>query len=177
VLGGLFLTDSTGRTRKVVGAGEDSPARGYFTRFPDRLSLNDANAIAFHALVANDASPAGIFVTSGEQTSLAAAIGAEATGGGRFASLGFWPALAADGRVAFVAGLDGGDVPVAVFLWGSAGLERAVAIGQASAAGVISSFGLYPHVSINRAHAIAFHVAPTAGMSGAEAILVAEPSP
>ncbi len=175
-LGGLFSSEPGRGTRKLVGTGDDSPVGGYFAKFSDRVSLNDANQVAFHALVNNGSSPGGIFATADDGTTLVAAIGADAPGGGHFATFGLWPALAGDGRVAFVAAVNEGSAPVGVFLSRPAGVERVVAAGQPSPAGLIASFGLYPSVSISRTHAIAFPVAPTAGMSGADAILVAEPS-
>jgi hypothetical protein len=176
-LGGLFLAEAPGRFRKVVATGDAAPLGGYFAKFSDRLSLNEANQVAFHALVNDAPHQGGIFVTADGGSTLVAALGGDAPGGGRFASFGLWPALAADGRVAFVAAIDGGSAPLGVFLSRPGGIEQVVAVGQASPAGVIPSFGLYPSLSINRAHAIAFYSVPTTRVAGAEAILVAEPAP
>jgi hypothetical protein len=78
--------------------------------------------------------------------------------------------------VGFVAALDGGAVPVAVFVWGPDGIERAVAAGDRSSAGLIGSFGLYPVLSINDRGTVAFSILPTAGTQGPEAILAADPA-
>ncbi len=175
-LGGLFIAGPTVRPRKILATGDDSPGGGYFARFSDRVSLNDASQVAFHALVQNGPSPGGIFLTAGDAPTLVAAVGAEAPGGGRFANFGPWPAVAVDGRVAFVAALDRGGPPVGVFVSAAAGTHRVVAAGQSSPAGVLASFGLYPSVSISPTHAVAFTASPTAGAPGADAVLVAEPA-
>ncbi len=174
-IGGVFVLEPGGRARQVVLAGDDGPL-GVFARFGERLGIDAAGRVAFHAVVNNDARPAGIFLASTGGSRLVAALGADAPNGGRFAGFGLWPALAADGRVAFVGAIDGGATPVGVFLGGPDGLERVVAAGDPSPAGPIASFGLYPSVSMSARHALAFPIAPTAGAAGAEAIVVAEPA-
>lgn len=175
-VGGLFLVDAAGQGRKLLLAGDDSPL-GMIARFGERVALNDAGQVAFHGVINNDASPAGIFVVSGSGARLVAHIGETAPGGGRFANFGPWPALSPDGEIAFVASLDGGATPLALFLADGTGLQRVAAAGDPSPVGRIASFGLYPTASISRRHTIAFTVASTAGTLGAEAILVAEPAP
>ena len=175
-VGGLFLVEASGRARTLVLAGDETPLGGSFAGFGERLSLNDAGQIAFHGRINGDGSPAGIFVTAGDLVTVVAAVGSAPPGGGRLVSFGPWPALAGDGRVGFVAALDGGAVPVAVFVWGPDGIERAVAAGDRSAAGLIGSFGLYPVLSINDRGTVAFSISPTAGTQGPEAILAADPA-
>jgi hypothetical protein len=175
-VGGLFVVAAGQRARSLLLAGDDTPLGGVFARFGERLGLNDAGQIAFHGITNGATSPAGIFVTSGAGVTAVAAVGGARPGGGRFASFGPWPSLAGDGRVGFVGALEGGEVPVAVFLWGPSGIEQVVAVGGPSAAGPIGSFGLYPVVSMNDRGALAFSIAPTPGTRGAEAVLVADPS-
>lgn len=173
-VGGLFVSEASGRARKLVLAGDETPVGGIFARFGERLSLNDAGQIAFHGIINGDASPAGIFVAAGDLVTVVAAVGSALPGAERLVSLGPWPALAGDGRVGFVAALEGG--AVAAFVWGPHGIERAAAAGDRSSAGLIGSFGLYPVLSINDRGTVAFSIAPTAGTQGPEAILAADPA-
>lgn len=161
VPGGIFIADRGG-VRMVVGAGDNSPIGGVFSKFSERVALNDAGALAYTAVLNNGPTAAAIFLTEGARVRKVVAIGDEAPGGGTFSYLGLWPALDASGAVAFIASLDRGPAPVGAFVAGAAGLRRVAAVGDSlSSGGTIGSFGLYPAVSMAPDGTIGFAVVPT----------------
>jgi hypothetical protein len=107
-----------------------------------------------------------------------AKLGDEAPGGGTYANFGLWPALGRAGEVAFVAAVDGGPAPIAIFAAGAAGTRRIAAIGdRLSERETIRSFGLYPVVSMSPRGDVSFAVAPRSDGAGVDALVVAPPLP
>jgi hypothetical protein len=59
-----------------------------------------------------------------------AAEGAPAPGGGRYAAFGPWPTVAPGGATAFIAALDGGPGPLAVFAGMAGAIKRVATAGE-----------------------------------------------
>jgi hypothetical protein len=156
ILGGLFL--AVGHDiHPVLAAGAPSPTGGLFARFSERLALADSSAIGFSAVLSHGGPEAAIFVTDGETPQAVAAIGDAAPSGGAFAAFASWPAMSADGTVAFIASLDGGPGGLAVYRVGDDGKKRIAAIGDTLPQnGRISAFPLYPALAIGDNRAVTF---------------------
>jgi hypothetical protein len=174
VAGGLFLAAADG-IRKIAGAGEDSPLGGFFLRFSERVMLNDAGVVAFHAVLKDAPVRSAIMVAADGGLRVVAALGDPAPGGGRFSHFGLWPALARAEVVAFVASVDGGPAPVAVVVAHKTEATKAAGAGDAVGGGTIGSFGLFPVVAISPGGTVTF---ATAGTESAPAgIFRVGPSP
>ena len=175
VPGGVFAADGA-TVRMLAGAGSETPIGGIFVKFSERIALNDAGAVAFTAVLKNAEAEQGVFVIRDEHVRKVIALGEPAPDGGTFSHFSLWPALAADGTVAFAAALDGSAVQVAVFMTSPRGMVRVVALGDEVGGGRrISSFGLYPAVSLSPAGGIAF--ATTSGAeTGTEGVFFVTPT-
>lgn len=174
VPGGIFLAEGE-QIRMLVGAGDDTPVGGYFFKFSERFSLNDAGTVAFNAVLKEASTPGGLFVAQAGRLFKVAVIGDAAPGGGAFSHFGLWPTLNARGSLAFVASVDGGASPMAVFVGDPTLVERIAGIGDDLPGGRLQSFGLYPLVAINNAGGVTFATAPTATGEGVEGIFVTGP--
>jgi hypothetical protein len=145
VLGGLFLAGSVS-VRLLVGAGETSPGGAMLTRFSERVAVSDSDSIAFSAHLDIGIRAEGIFTadpTNG--VTQIAVVGDGAPGGGRFAGFGPWPTISAGGAVAFIAALDEGPGPLALYATGQGGLARIATIGDRLPDGrVLTTFALNP---------------------------------
>ena len=173
--GGVFVIEGS-RVRMLVGAGEESPIGGIFAKFSERIALNDAGAVVFTAVLKGAAAPQAIFAVEGGRTRKVVAIGDIAGDRGVFSHFGLWPALSAGGTVGFMASVDGGAVEVAAFVWAPKGLARVGALGDSlPAGGTLSSFGLYPVLSLSPSGGVTFATAPTATGEGAEGIFFVPP--
>ena len=162
VPGGLFVADGTG-IRMRVAAGDETPLGGIYAKFAERLAMNDAGDLAFHALLKGIPTTAAVFVTAKGKVRSVAALGDPAPGGGVFTSFGLGPAIDAAGRVAFVAAVEGGSGSVAVFVASDEGLRRAAGVGDALAGRPIASLGLHPGVAMARDATLSFAVFPGDG--------------
>ena len=170
VPGGLFVSEA-GQIRILAGAGDETPIGGVFAKFSERLALNDAGTVAFAALLHNAPVSHGVFVVEDGRLRKVVAAGDAAPESGVFSNFGLWPALAADGAVAFTASIDHGSAPLGIFVATNTGIVRVVAVGDALAAGGrLASFGLYPVVSVAPTGTLTFSTAPTATGEGVEAI-------
>src|SRR5207247_2446908 len=96
VAGGVFVAKG-GRTRMLVGAGDESPIGGIFAKFSERVALNSAGAVAFTSLLKDAPVAQAVFVVEGGRPRKVVALGDGAPGGGVFSHFGLWPALSADG--------------------------------------------------------------------------------
>ncbi len=173
VPGGVFVTEGP-RTRMLVGAGEESPIGGIFAKFSERVALNDAGAVAFTAVLKDASAAEAIFVVEGGRARKVVALGDSAAGSGVFSHFGLWPALSASGAVGFTASIDQGAVEVAAFVSTPKGLVRIGAIGDPlPGGGTLSSFGLYPVLSLSPSGRATFATAPTATGEGTEGIFFA----
>jgi hypothetical protein len=171
VPGGIFLVEG-GKVRMLVGAGDDTPVGGIFFKFSERFSLNDAGTVAFNAVLKDVPFAGGLFVIQAGRVLKVAVVGDTAPGGGAFSHFGLWPGLNARGSLAFVASVDGGPSPMAVFVGDPALVERIAGIGDDLPGGRLQSFGLYPLVAINNAGGVTFATAPTATGEGVEGIFL-----
>src|SRR5438093_472164 len=176
VPGGVFVADGP-TIRMLAGAGSDTPIGGIFVKFSERVGLNDTNAVAFTAVLKNAEAEQAIFVVDDDRPRKVAALGESAPGGGRFAHFSLWPALAADGSVAFAAAVDGSAVQVAAFLVSPRGARRVVALGDVLGPNRrLASFGLYPVVALSPAGGLTFATTPGAAV-GIEGLFFVAPPP
>src|SRR5213594_3986442 len=175
VPGGVFVADGP-TIRMLAGAGSDTPIGGIFVKFSERVGLNDTNAVAFTAVLKNAEAEQAIFVVDDDRPRKVAALGESAPGGGRFAHFSLWPALAADGSVAFAAAVDGSAVQVAAFLVSPRGARRVVALGDALPSDRrLASFGLYPILSLSPTGGLTFATTTAAG-AGVEGLFFVPPT-
>lgn len=174
VPGGMFLAAGD-QIQMLVGAGDDTPAGGIFFKFSERFSLNDAGMVAFNAVLKDAPAAGGQFVIHAGKVLKVALVGDAAPGGGTFSHFGLWPGLNARGTLAFIASVDGGPSPMAVFVGDAAVVERTTGIGDDLPGGRLQSFGLYPLVAINNAGGVTFAAAPTATGEGVEGIFLTGP--
>jgi hypothetical protein len=174
--GGVFVAEGP-RVRMLVAAGEESPIGGIFSKFSERVALNDAGALAFTAVLKDATAPQAIFVVEGGRARKVAALGDSAAGGGVFSHFGLWPALSASGAVGFTASIDRGPTDIAAFISSPKGYVRVGAIGDPlPGGGTLSSFGLYPVLSLSPAGGATFSTAPTATGEGTEGIFFVPPA-
>jgi hypothetical protein len=96
-------------------------------RFSERVAIDDTDGIAFGAYLGGDSGAREAVLRVGPDGLAEIAVeGATAPDGGRYAGFGPWPTAGPGGVMAFIAALDGGPGPLAVFE-GSAGDIRRVA--------------------------------------------------
>jgi hypothetical protein len=173
VPGGVFVAERRG-VRMLVGAGDDVPGGGIFSKFSERVAVNDAGAVAFTTVVKGGPAGGAIFVHESDRLRRVVALGDAVPGGGAFSYLGLWPALDAAGQVAFVASIDGGPAPIGVFVGRASGIERVLGIGDAlPGSATLRSFGLYPAVAMSPNGTLAFATAaPPDAEGGAVAGIV-----
>src|SRR6266581_3829643 len=176
VPGGIFVAE--GRAiRMVTGAGSETPIGGIFVKFSERVTQNDAGAVAFTAVLKSAEAEQGIFVVDDDRLRKVTALGETAPGGGTFAHFSLWPALAADGSVAFAAAVDGSAVQVALFVASARGTARVVALGDVLGPNRrLASFGLYPVVALSPAGGLTFATTPGAAV-GIEGLFFVAPPP
>ena len=175
VPGGVFVADGA-TVRMLTGAGSETPIGGIFVKFSERIALNDAGAVAFTAVLKNAEAEQGVFVIRDDHVRKVIALGEPAPGGGTFSHFSLWPALAADGTVAFAAALDGSAVQVAVFMTSPRGMVRVVALGDEVGAGRrVGSLGLYPAVSLSPVGGVTFASTPGAE-TGTEGLFFVAPT-
>ncbi len=177
VPGGVFVADGA-MIRMVAGAGSETPLGGIFAKFSERVGLNDGGAVAFTAVLKNADAGQAIFVVDADRLRTVAALGQPAPGGGTFAHFSLWPALGADGTVAFAAAVDGSAVQLAAFVVSGPVARRVVALGDALTADRrLASFGLYPTVSLSPANALTIATTPAAGGDGVEGLFFVPAAP
>ena len=175
VPGGVFAADGP-TVRMLTGAGSETPIGGIFVKFSERIALNDAGAVTFTAVLKNAEAEQGVFVIRDDHVRKVIALGEPAPGGGTFSHFSLWPALAADGTVAFAAALDGSAVQVAVFMTSPRGMVRVVALGDEVGAGRrVGSLGLYPAVSLSPVGGVTFASTPGAE-TGTEGLFFVAPT-
>jgi hypothetical protein len=157
----------------VVGAGQPAPIGGIFARFAERVSFNDRGQIVFVATLRDARAHTGVFLVDKHEIVALAEEGGLAPGGGRFAQFGPWAALDGQGRAAFVASLDGGAAPLAIFTVGRTGARRVVAVGEDLGGGQrIAALPLYPVVSSSSDGRISFAVLLAGEATSVQAVCV-----
>ena len=153
VIGGIY-TVADGQARMALAAGAAAPNGGIFAKFSEQVAIDNAGRIVFSAVVRGGPS-AGVFLFGGGTAVALAAIGDPAPGGGSFAAFTSWPALSPGGTAAFVASVDGGPSPVAIFAAGKSGLSRIAGIGgELPDGGRLVAFPRYPAVAIGPEDAV-----------------------
>ena len=134
VLGGIFVS-GTRELRLLVGAGDpapgEAPGGAMILRFSERLALDEEDGIAFGAYVGGGGIAREAVLRIGPDGLVALAIeGETAPGGGRYAGFGPWPTAGPAGMTAFVAALDSGPGPLAVFAGSVGHMERVATMGE-----------------------------------------------
>jgi hypothetical protein len=162
VAGGVYVAGDS--LKRIVAVGDDTPLGGFFLKFSERIMLNDAGVVAFHAILKDAPVRSAIVVVGDGRPRIAAALGDAAPGGGRFSHFGLWPALGRGEAVAFVASVDGGPAPVTLVVADGTALRRAAAVGDAAGAATIASFGVFPVVAMSPGGTLAFAAAGPAGI-------------
>jgi hypothetical protein len=142
-LGGIFVAGAR-PLRLIVAAGEPTPDGAVILRFSERVAIDDEGDIAFGAYLGKDGTSREAVLRVGAQgLSEIAVEGAPAPGGGRYAGFGPWPTMAPGGVTAFVAALDGGPGPLAVFAAKAGDVRRVATMGEVlPGGGVIGRFAL-----------------------------------
>jgi len=175
VPGGVF-TVIDGRVRMLAGAGDGTPLGGIFTKFSERVTIDDTGSVAFIALLKGASVPSALIVAEENRLRKVVALGEPAPVGGVFSSFGFWPTFGPRGTVAFTASVDPGPPPTAAFVAAPVGLMKIAGIGDELPGGAkLDSFGLYPTVTMGPGGHATFASAPTATGEGGEAIYIADP--
>jgi uncharacterized protein YbaA (DUF1428 family) len=169
VIGGIY-TVAEGQARMALAAGGAAPNGGIFAKFSEQIAIDDAGRIAFSAVVRGGPS-AGVFLFDGATAVALATIGDPAPGGGTFAAFSSGPALSPGGTAAFVASIDGGPSPVAIFAAGKSGLSRIAGVGDTLPdGGRLVSFPRYPAVAIGPEDAVIFAAAIEQGGNSRDAL-------
>jgi hypothetical protein len=129
-LAGIFVAGARD-LRLLVGAGDRVPSGAMILRFSDRVAIDDEDGIAFGAYLAQDGvSREAVLRTGPEGLAEIAVEGTPAPGGGRYAGFGPWPTAAPGGVAVFIAALDGGPGPLAVFAGTAGDIRRVAAMGE-----------------------------------------------
>ncbi len=175
--GGVFVADTSG-VRMLVGAGDESPLGGIYAKFSERIALNDAGMVAFTAVLKGARVAQAVMLVEADRVRVVSALDEPAPEGGTFSHFGPWPSLGRAGAVGFTASVDRAAVGVAAFVVDRGRASRAVALGDAlPAGGRLTSFGLYPAISLSPGGAVTFTSAPTATGEGVEGLFVIAPAP
>ncbi len=163
--GGIYAT-GPGGLRRLVGAGDAAPGGGMYTRLSEHVGLDDAGRVGFIAMLGDTAARSAVFIAGEGGGTRVTALGTPAPGGGSFTSFGEAPSLASDGRLAFIAAVQGGPGTTGAWLSGPNGIERVASTGDTLADGRrIGYFPLNPVIAAGPGG----HVACAAGLQSGEA--------
>ena len=176
VPGGIFRAQA-GQLKMLVGAGDDTPLGGIFMKFSERLAINDAGLVAFHAVLRNGPVAAAVFAIDNDVVRKVAATGDGAPGGGTFSHSArgqpSMPGAPSDSSHRSTLGR----ARSAHSSPGSSGPSRIAAIGDSLPdGGTLATFTLYPVVTLSPSGSMTFAAAPTATGQGVEGIYLATPS-
>jgi hypothetical protein len=129
-LGGIFVAGA-GPLRLLVAAGDRTPGGAIIVRFSERVAIDDESGIAFSTHIGKDGSTREAVLRIGPEGLAEIAVEeAPAPGGGRYAGFGPWPTVGPGRVTAFVAALDGGPGPLAVFAGAAGDIRRVATTGQ-----------------------------------------------
>jgi hypothetical protein len=129
-LGGIFVAGARD-LRLLVRAGDQTPSGAMILRFSERVAIDDEDGIAFGAYLGKEGVAREAVLRTGPDGLAEIAVeGAPAPGGGRYAGFGPWPTTAPDGVTAFIAALDGGPGPLAVFAGVPGDIRRVATMGE-----------------------------------------------
>lgn len=174
--GGIFVAGENNALRQVVGAGNAAPGGGVFTRISEHIGLDDAGRVAFGAFLGQSGPRVGVFMAADSAIAPIAVLGAAAPGGGKFAAFGDAPSLAPDGRLAFIAAIDGGPGTTGVYAGGPEGVMRVAGPGDVLAGGQrIGNFPLNASVAAGPRGWLAFQSTLRDGEDQAEALILFAP--
>jgi len=164
-LGGIFVAGARA-LRLLVGAGDRVPSGVMILRFSERAAIDDEGAIAFGAYLGDGGTAREAVLRAGPEGPAEVAVeGAAAPGGGRYAGFGPWPTMGPNGMIAFIAALDGGPGPLAVFAGRPDKIDRIATTGELQPAGEpIGRFALNTVVMAGPSGALTF----TTVMQGAD---------
>jgi hypothetical protein len=129
-LGGIFVAGARD-LRLLVGTGDQAPSGAMILRFSERVAIDNEDGIAFGTYLGNDGVTREAVLRIGPEGLAEIAVeGAPAPGGGRYAGFGPWPTVGPDGVTAFIAALDGGPGPLAVFAGAAGDIRRVATMGE-----------------------------------------------
>jgi hypothetical protein len=129
-LGGIFVAGARD-LRLLVGTGDEAPSGAMILRFSERVAIDNEDGIAFGTYLGNDGITREAVLRIGPEGLAEIAVeGAPAPGGGRYAGFGPWPTVAPDRVTAFIAALDGGPGPLAVFAGAAGDIRRVATMGE-----------------------------------------------
>jgi len=169
-LGGIYLHQN-GEAKLLVGAGDKAPDESIIAKFSERIVINESGTVAFNAILKYGPSPAAVLRVDGSNLGFVAKIGDTASEGGKFGYLGLWPAISDSGAITFIAALEGEAPGVAIFQADGSRIRRIIAVGDMLPGGQkLTSFGLYPVVSVSPSGQVAFATSPTTTGPGKDAI-------
>ena len=183
--GGIFIAGANNASRQVVGAGNAAPGGGVFARISEHVGLDDAGRVAFGAFLGQGGGQggprAGVFLAEDGAITAVALLGNAAPGGGKFAAFGDAPSLAADGRLAFIAAIDGGPGTTGVYASepaiGPDGVMRVAGPGDAMADGRrLGDFPLNASVAAGPRGWLTFQSTLRDGDDQSEAIVLLAPA-
>jgi hypothetical protein len=159
-LAGIFVAGARD-LRLLVQVGEQAPNGSMIQRFAERVAIDDDGAIAFGAYVGREGSVReAVMLAAPEGLAELAVEGAVAPAGGRYAGFGPWPTIASDGRLAFIAALDGASGPLGVFSGTAGDVERVAIAGETLPGGrVLGRFALNAVAEAGPAGAVTFATA------------------
>ncbi len=163
---GVFLRSVAGLVEMLAGAGDSvfgGPETFVSFGYP---ALNDAGSVAFEAVTSGGPASPGLFANTGIATLALARAGDAApdTGGGTLVDF-LYPAINADGSVAFLSNVTGGSATGGLFVASSA-VEGVAVEGQAiPGAGPITTISSLPDIASDGAVAmsLSFGSGPIAG--------------
>ncbi len=142
-LGGIFVAGA--RTLSLlVGAGDPAPDGAMILRFSERVAIDAADGVVFGTYLGKDGVTREAVLRAGTEGLAEIAVeGAPAPAGGRYAGFGPWPTVGPAGITAFIAALDGGSGPLAVFAGTAGDVRRVATVGDTLPQGdVIGRFAL-----------------------------------
>jgi hypothetical protein len=129
-LAGIFVAGARD-LRLVVAAGEKLRDGAMIVRFSDHVAIGGDDDIVFSAYLGSaSGAREAVLRRTPDGLSDVAVEGQAAPGGGRYVGFGPWPTVALDGGIAFVAALDGGPAPLAVFAGPAGDIRRVAGMGD-----------------------------------------------
>jgi len=129
-LGGIFVA-GTRDLRLITGTGDRAPNDAMIQRFSERVAIGDDGWVTFGAHVGDGGKSREALLRAGPDGLAETAVeGGAAPGGGRYAGFGPWPTVEPAGATGFVAAIDGGPGPLAVFALAAGKTQRIARMGE-----------------------------------------------
>jgi hypothetical protein len=143
ILGGIFAVGAS-ELHLLVGAGEIGPGGEMLARFSERAAIDDEDNVAFVAHLGSNAASEALLVANASGLTQLAVTGEAAPGGGRFSAFGPWPNFGRNTTIAFVAAVDDGPGPLAIYIGNPGAIRRVAMVGDRLANG-----GVLPALALN----------------------------